>query len=172
MTSKGYRQCFQTYNNRTIYAFFWENTRSWKQERFHIKEGQTYHGFMLERSRYYILGWCLPKAYDDLTKSCRKAIVLGTAIPLALFLIWDAVILGTIPGFAESGTISDPLQQLRSSNGTVGVSIFQEVLMMCYKLGLIWNTLFAAYSWGILISGNRHIIHRVCSRTHRLHRRL
>ena len=55
----------------------------------------------------------------DLSK-VRKAIVLGTAIPLALFLIWDAVILGTIPGFAESGTITDPLQQLRSSNGTVG----------------------------------------------------
>uniref|UniRef100_M8BEJ7 Tyrosine-specific transport protein n=1 Tax=Aegilops tauschii TaxID=37682 RepID=M8BEJ7_AEGTA len=55
----------------------------------------------------------------DLSK-VRKAIVLGTAIPLALFLVWDAVILGTIPGFAESGTITDPLQQLRSSNGTVG----------------------------------------------------
>ncbi|VAH42657.1 unnamed protein product [Triticum turgidum subsp. durum] len=72
----------------------------------------------------------------DLSK-VRKAIVLGTAIPLALFLIWDAVILGTIPGFAESGTITDPLQQLRSSNGTVGVSIFQDVLMMCDKWGLI-----------------------------------
>ncbi|KAI4967656.1 tyrosine-specific transport protein-like isoform X1 [Hordeum vulgare subsp. vulgare] len=55
----------------------------------------------------------------DLSK-VRKAIVLGTAIPLALFLIWDAVILGTIPGFAESGAVTDPLQQLRSSNGTVG----------------------------------------------------
>ncbi|KAK1678176.1 hypothetical protein QYE76_039024 [Lolium multiflorum] len=55
----------------------------------------------------------------DLSK-VRKAIVLGTAIPLALFLIWDAVILGTIPGVAGSETITDPLQQLRSSNGIVG----------------------------------------------------
>ncbi|KAG8079499.1 hypothetical protein GUJ93_ZPchr0007g4202 [Zizania palustris] len=50
----------------------------------------------------------------DLSK-VRKAIVVGTAIPLALFLIWDAVILGTIPGLAESGTIIDPLEQLRST---------------------------------------------------------
>ncbi|KAF0907398.1 hypothetical protein E2562_015889 [Oryza meyeriana var. granulata] len=55
----------------------------------------------------------------DLSK-VRKAIVVGTAIPLALFLIWDAVILGTIPGLAGDGTIVDPLEQLRSSNGTVG----------------------------------------------------
>uniref|UniRef100_A0A0D9X2J6 Amino acid transporter transmembrane domain-containing protein n=1 Tax=Leersia perrieri TaxID=77586 RepID=A0A0D9X2J6_9ORYZ len=55
----------------------------------------------------------------DLSK-VRKAIVVGTAIPLALFLIWDAVILGTIPGLAGSGTVIDPLEQLRSSNGTVG----------------------------------------------------
>uniref|UniRef100_A0A0D3GUM5 Tyrosine-specific transport protein n=2 Tax=Oryza TaxID=4527 RepID=A0A0D3GUM5_9ORYZ len=55
----------------------------------------------------------------DLSK-VRKAIVVGTAIPLALFLIWDAVILGTLPGLAGDGTIIDPLEQLRSSNGTVG----------------------------------------------------
>ncbi|KQK14799.1 uncharacterized protein LOC100846275 isoform X2 [Brachypodium distachyon] len=55
----------------------------------------------------------------DLSK-VRKAIVLGTAIPLVLFLVWDAVILGTIPGLAGSGTIADPLEQLRSSNGIVG----------------------------------------------------
>uniref|UniRef100_A0A0E0QCC4 Uncharacterized protein n=1 Tax=Oryza rufipogon TaxID=4529 RepID=A0A0E0QCC4_ORYRU len=55
----------------------------------------------------------------DLSK-VRKAIVVGTAIPLALFLIWDAVILGTLPGLAGDGTIIDPIEQLRSSNGTVG----------------------------------------------------
>lgn len=51
----------------------------------------------------------------------RTAIVLGTAIPLALFLIWDAVILGTIPNFDTSGNkVTDPLELLRSENGTVG----------------------------------------------------
>lgn len=57
-----------------------------------------------------------------LVEYCRKAIVVGTAIPLALFLIWDAVILGTLPGLAGDGTIIDPIEHLRSSNGTVGVS--------------------------------------------------
>lgn len=54
---------------------------------------------------------------------CRSAIVLGTAIPLALFLVWDAVILGSITSFERgSDKIADPLQQLQSINGVVGVS--------------------------------------------------
>jgi hypothetical protein len=53
--------------------------------------------------------------------------VAGTAIPLALFLVWDGVILGTLPDLAGSSTVSDPLELLRSSNGVVGVSIFQVV---------------------------------------------
>ena len=95
--------------------------------------------FLLDISVYHILSWWHPEAHDILTKSCRKAIVLGTAIPLVLFLTWDAVILGTIPGLAGSETITDPLQQLRSSNGIVGVSSFRVVLMLCCKLGLIYN---------------------------------
>ncbi|KAF9599357.1 hypothetical protein IFM89_036814 [Coptis chinensis] len=51
----------------------------------------------------------------------RTAIILGTAIPLVLFLVWDAVILGTIPGLATNiDKIVDPIQQLRSTNGVVG----------------------------------------------------
>lgn len=54
---------------------------------------------------------------------CRSAIVLGTAIPLALFLVWDAVILGSITNFERgSDKIADPLQQLQSINEVVGVS--------------------------------------------------
>ncbi|KAL0459077.1 UNVERIFIED_CONTAM: Tyrosine-specific transport protein [Sesamum latifolium] len=51
----------------------------------------------------------------DLSK-VRTAIILGTAIPLALFLVWNAVILGTIttPELG-SDTLVDPLQQLRST---------------------------------------------------------
>ncbi|CAN6226452.1 unnamed protein product [Urochloa humidicola] len=55
----------------------------------------------------------------DLSK-VRAAIVAGTAIPLALFLIWDGVILGTLPVIAGSSNVSDPLELLRSSNGIVG----------------------------------------------------
>ncbi|KAJ1292285.1 hypothetical protein BS78_02G380400 [Paspalum vaginatum] len=55
----------------------------------------------------------------DLSK-VRTAIVAGTAIPLALFLVWDGVILGTLPDIAGSSTVSDPLELLRTSNGMVG----------------------------------------------------
>ncbi|KAK2971925.1 hypothetical protein RJ640_011706, partial [Escallonia rubra] len=60
----------------------------------------------------------------DLSK-VRTAVVLGTAIPLVLFLVWNAVILGTITGLEIVGSnkIVDPLEQLRSTNGAVGVSI-------------------------------------------------
>ncbi|GLJ13804.1 hypothetical protein SUGI_0220310 [Cryptomeria japonica] len=51
----------------------------------------------------------------------RTAIVVGTSIPLAMFLVWDAVILGTISHLNSSGvTAVDPLLQLRSMNGIVG----------------------------------------------------
>jgi tyrosine-specific transport protein len=55
---------------------------------------------------------------------CRTAIVLGTAIPLVLFLVWNGVILGSITNLemGSSGKILDPIQQLQSSNGVVGVS--------------------------------------------------
>nr|XP_043628497.1 tyrosine-specific transport protein-like [Erigeron canadensis] len=56
----------------------------------------------------------------DLSK-IRTSIVLGTAIPLGLFLIWNAVILGTITS-PKTGTdkIVDPLQALLATNGVVG----------------------------------------------------
>lgn len=56
---------------------------------------------------------------------CRTAIVLGTAIPLGLFLVWNGVILGSISSL-ELGPdkMIDPLQQLRSSNGVFGVSSY------------------------------------------------
>ncbi|CAL5390343.1 unnamed protein product [Camellia sinensis] len=51
------------------------------------------------------------------------AIVLATAIPFALFVVWNAVILGSITSFEiSSDKIIDPLQQLQSANRVVGVS--------------------------------------------------
>ncbi|KAK5803712.1 hypothetical protein PVK06_031361 [Gossypium arboreum] len=54
----------------------------------------------------------------------RTAIVVGTAIPLGLFLVWDAVVLGSISSLGTgSDQMVDPLQQLRASNsGVIGVS--------------------------------------------------
>ncbi|GJU60641.1 tyrosine-specific transport protein-like protein isoform X1 [Tanacetum coccineum] len=54
-------------------------------------------------------------------KKIRTSVVLGTAIPLGLFLIWNAVILGTI-STPETGTdkIADPLQALLATNEVVG----------------------------------------------------
>eukprot|EP00850_Spirogloea_muscicola_P019928 SM000202S05899 [mRNA] locus=s202:101147:103919:- [translate_table: standard] len=54
----------------------------------------------------------------------RWAIVLGTAIPLVMFLAWDAVILGSIPVNMTTTGMSlienDPLTRLRESSGAVG----------------------------------------------------
>ncbi|KAK3127945.1 hypothetical protein QOZ80_7AG0580490 [Eleusine coracana subsp. coracana] len=74
----------------------------------------------------------------DLSK-VRTAIVAGTAIPLALFLIWDAVILGTLPGLVGSGTTSDPLELLRSSNGIVGpiVELFSFLAIGTSYIGFV-----------------------------------
>nr|GMD73677.1 tyrosine-specific transport protein isoform X1 [Ipomoea batatas] len=68
-----------------------------------------------------------------------SAIILGTAIPLALFLVWNGVILGTI-GAPETGLdkIVDPLQQLRSANG-VGpiVDVFSLFAIATSYIGFI-----------------------------------
>ncbi|KAL2535968.1 Tryptophan/tyrosine permease [Forsythia ovata] len=70
----------------------------------------------------------------------RTAIVIGTAIPLALFLVWNAVILGTViaPDMAP-GTILDPIQQLRSTNGIVGpiVDVFSLLAIATSYIGFV-----------------------------------
>eukprot|EP00249_Psilotum_nudum_P016453 c25831_g1_i4 orf=332-1825(-) len=60
----------------------------------------------------------------DLPK-IKSAVVLGTSIPLIMFVVWDAVILGSISEIDvnNSGQIIDPLLQIRSSNGIVGLVI-------------------------------------------------
>ncbi|KAL3752219.1 hypothetical protein ACJRO7_012951 [Eucalyptus globulus] len=75
----------------------------------------------------------------DLTK-IRTAIVLGTAIPLGLFLVWNAVILGTITSAdVSSDNFIDPLQQLRSSNGVVGpiVEVFSLLAIATSYIGFV-----------------------------------
>ncbi|WOL06726.1 hypothetical protein Cni_G15460 [Canna indica] len=73
----------------------------------------------------------------DLSK-VRTSIVLGTAIPLLLFLIWDAVILGTIP-LSSGVAVTDPLQQLRTENGIVGpiVEVFSFFAIATSYIGFV-----------------------------------
>ncbi|KAL1807996.1 uncharacterized protein LOC108194481 isoform X1 [Daucus carota subsp. sativus] len=73
-------------------------------------------------------------------KKVRTSIVLGTAIPLSLFLVWNAVILGTITGLeTNSDKITDPLQLLRSTNGTVGtiVEVFSLLAIGTSYIGFV-----------------------------------
>ncbi|KAK2641048.1 hypothetical protein Ddye_022811 [Dipteronia dyeriana] len=70
----------------------------------------------------------------------RTAIVLGTAIPLGLFLVWNAVILGSITGHEMgSDQIIDPLQQLRSSSGLVGpiIELFSFLAIATSYIGFV-----------------------------------
>ncbi|XP_057802134.1 uncharacterized protein LOC131017399 isoform X2 [Salvia miltiorrhiza] len=70
----------------------------------------------------------------------RTAIVAGTAIPLALFLIWNAVILGIIPTpETGSNTFVDPLQLLRSTNEVVGpiVDVFSVLAIATSYIGFV-----------------------------------
>ncbi|KAH9622788.1 hypothetical protein KSS87_007384 [Heliosperma pusillum] len=75
----------------------------------------------------------------DLSK-VRTAVILGTTIPLLLFLVWNGVILGTISNLdSDAGKIIDPLQQLRSSNGVVGpiVEIFSLLAIGTSYIGFV-----------------------------------
>nr|XP_023887266.1 uncharacterized protein LOC111999373 [Quercus suber] len=70
----------------------------------------------------------------------RTAIVLGTAIPLFLFLVWNAVILGSISNNAMgSGNIMNPLQQLQSTNGVVGpiILVFSLLAIATSYIGFV-----------------------------------
>ncbi|OAY57905.1 tyrosine-specific transport protein [Manihot esculenta] len=69
----------------------------------------------------------------------RAAIVLGTAIPLGLFLVWNGVILGSIPNSEMADKMIDPLQQLKSTNGVVGpiVEVFSLLAIATSYIGFI-----------------------------------
>ncbi|KAB1203630.1 Tyrosine-specific transport protein [Morella rubra] len=70
----------------------------------------------------------------------RTAIVLGTAIPLVLFLVWNAVILGSITSpEMGSGQLMDPLQQMQSANGVVGpiIQVFSLLAIATSYIGFI-----------------------------------
>lgn len=74
----------------------------------------------------------------DLSK-VRTAIILGTAIPLGLFLVWNAVILGSIQDVEMATKVIDPLEQLRSTNGIVGpiVEVFSFLAIATSYIGFV-----------------------------------
>ncbi|KAL6340696.1 hypothetical protein AAG906_014386 [Vitis piasezkii] len=70
----------------------------------------------------------------------RTSIVLGTAIPLVLFLVWNAVILGSITNIGTGADkIIDPIEQLRSSNGVIGpiVEVFSLFAIATSYIGFV-----------------------------------
>ncbi|CAM6098858.1 unnamed protein product [Calypogeia fissa] len=76
----------------------------------------------------------------DLAK-IRTTIVLGTAIPLLMFIAWDAVILGNVsfdPNGVTQGVV-DPLLALESSNGIVAplVKVFSLLAVATSYIGFV-----------------------------------
>ena len=77
----------------------------------------------------------------DMAKISR-AILLGSAIPLLMFLVWDGVVLGAVPFEAAAasladGTLFDPLQALRESGDSFGevVRIFSLLAIVTSFIG-------------------------------------
>lgn len=80
----------------------------------------------------------------------RQSIFVGSAIPLIMFLTWNAVILGSVSpdmvqGVADSSTVFDPLQVLR--HGAAGEwlallsAIFSEFAIVTSFIGFVYGLL-------------------------------
>ncbi|WCJ20570.1 Tryptophan/tyrosine permease [Euphorbia peplus] len=69
----------------------------------------------------------------------RTAIVVGTAIPLGLFLVWNGVILGSITDTEMADKFIDPIQQLRATNGVVGpiIEVFSLLAIATSYIGFV-----------------------------------
>lgn len=69
-------------------------------------------------------------------KRIRSAVVWGTFIPLVMFLVWDAVVLGSLSGITQS---EDPLAALRSENGVVGpiIEVFSLLAITTSYIGFV-----------------------------------
>ena len=80
----------------------------------------------------------------DLSK-IRQSIVVGSVIPLLMFLIWNAVILGSISGLAEGSEIFDPLAVLRNNTDlpalSIVVSVFSEFAIATSFIGFTYGLL-------------------------------
>ena len=75
----------------------------------------------------------------------RQSIVVGSTIPLLMFLLWNAVILGSISSLAVSSEIFDPLTALRNNSDLPGlsvvVSVFSEFAIATSFIGFTYGLL-------------------------------
>lgn len=79
------------------------------------------------------------------SRKIRQSIFLGSAIPLIMFLAWNAVILGSVtPDVVQNG-VNDPLQILRAGGAGewlgVLVSIFSEFAIATSFIGFVYGLL-------------------------------
>ncbi|RCJ17325.1 tyrosine transporter [Nostoc minutum NIES-26] len=82
-------------------------------------------------------------------RKIRQSIVIGSLIPLIMFLAWNAVVLGSISPdviqVADSKTVFDPLQVLRAGGAGewlgVLVSIFSEFAIATSFIGFVYGLL-------------------------------
>jgi len=81
------------------------------------------------------------------SRKIRQSIIIGSAIPLIMFLAWNAVILGSVsPDMINGdGTVFDPLQVLRTGGGGewlgLLVSIFSEFAIATSFIGFVYGLL-------------------------------
>ncbi|MCC5638263.1 tyrosine transporter [Nostoc sp. CHAB 5844] len=81
------------------------------------------------------------------SRKVKQSIIIGSAIPLMMFLAWNAVILGSVsPDMINGeGTVFDPLQVLRTGGGGewlgVLVSIFSEFAIATSFIGFVYGLL-------------------------------
>jgi tyrosine-specific transport protein len=78
----------------------------------------------------------------------RQCIVVGSAIPLMMFLLWNAVILGSVTAsmlqnFSTNNNIFDPLQVLRAGNAGqwlgILVTVFSEFAIATSFIGFFYG---------------------------------
>ncbi|MDJ0735395.1 MAG: aromatic amino acid transport family protein [Nostocaceae cyanobacterium] len=83
-------------------------------------------------------------------RKVRKSIVLGSVIPLIMFLAWNAVILGSISadmfqGISDGNAVFDPLEILRGGSGGrwlgVLLSVFSEFAIATSFIGFVYGLL-------------------------------
>ena len=83
----------------------------------------------------------------DLAK-VRTAVIAGSALPLLLFVLWNGIVLGSVPFDAASaaaaipdGAPFDPLASLRAEGGAVGgtIALFSILAILSSAVGFIFG---------------------------------
>ena len=102
----------------------------------------------------------------------RTSVVVGSGIPLLMFLAWNAVVLGNIApsvvnSVAATGAQVDPLAMLRAGGAGEGlgklISVFSEVAIVTSFTGFVYGLKDflkdVLFSGALARSGNRHLSH-------------